>query len=557
VVGTLVRAGQDSVRLTASIVEAGGGRVLAEIERHDADSRMDRLADSVTLAIVSELGRELPPGMLPRAGVAARSVEATKDFLRGEQFFRRSRWDSAQASYEAVIASDTTFALAYHRLGEVLGWRRVNYDSLASVYLLRAGALNHGLSPRDSLLLRVDSLTAAENTTDDPLVSWNAIRQLFGTVADAAIRYPGDPEVWYAVGEARYHFGAGPGTSVSYRATLDAFDRAIALDSGFAPAYLHPIELGFTLQGAELGLRYARAYLALQPTDGAHPGVLLLERLVSAGPGGPHALLDTSSADVLVPTRTRLRRWLDSSETAVKLGRILVAGRHAEYELFADTVLMRRRLAETLAYRGHLHEAAAVLGTDPTGLYVDLAYLGVVPEAAAREVFRHWLAEDQPAARWALAWWSTRGDSASLASFAARARARSRTARRPSERMAAAYDMAAAASHLALARGDTTESLRLFLALPDSACTRCYLDRLTRARLLIARGRDREAVAVLNERLVPFLTPIELIFALERGGAMARLGDRRSAAQLRNEVERAWLNGDPELHGQIARWGRQ
>jgi serine/threonine-protein kinase len=554
VVGTLVRAGQDSVRLTASLIEAASGRVLADVTRHDAVASMDRLADSVTLSIMRALRQELPPGAVPRSGMAAASMEATKLFLQGEQFFRRTQWDSAQASYEKVIARDTGFALAYHRLGEVLGWRRVNYDSLASFYLLRAGALNRGLSLRDSLLLRADSLTAAENATDDPLVSWNAIRQLFSTVSQAADRYPADPEVWYAVGEARYHFGAGPGVSVSYRATLDAFDRAIALDSGFAPAYLHPIELGFTLDGRELGLRYARAYLALQPTDGAHAGVILLERLVSMAPGDePHALLDTASADVLVPTRTRLRRWLDSSETAVQLGRILAAGRHAEYALFADTALMRRRLAETLAYRGHLRQAAAVLGTEPTGLYVDLAYLGAVPNGQAGDTFRRWLAEDRPAARWGLAWWSLHRDSTSLAAFAARARSRAGTARTPVERLEAAYDTAAAAAHLALVRGDTAASLDRFLALPDSACTRCYLDRLTRARLLSARRRDREALRVLSERLVPFLTPMELIFTLERGSVLARLGDRRTAAGLRKTVERAWHSGDPELRGLVAR----
>jgi len=558
VVGTLVRAGQDSVRLTASVIEAASGRVIAELDRHDAVLTTLVGRDREVGAIVRELGRELPPGTMPSSRAAAASMEATRLFLQGEQFFRRSRWDSAQISYEKVIARDTGFALAYHRLGEVLGWRRVNYDSLASVYLLRAGELNHGFSPRDSLLLRADSLTAVENATEDPLVSWTVVRQLFKTVSDAATRYPGDPEVWYAVGEARYHFGAGPGTSVSYRATLDAFDRAIALDSGFAPAYLHPIELGFALDGAELGLRYARAYLALQPTDGAHPGVMLLERLVSTGPGHEsRALLDTASADVLVPTRTRLRRWLDSSETAVQLGRILAAGRHAEYELFADTALMRRRLAETLAYRGHLRQAAAVLGTDPTGLYVDLAYLGAVPAGPARAALRQWLSEERGTARWALAWWSLHRDSTSLATFADRARVRGRTARTPSDRLMAVYDTAAAAAHLALVRGDTADALRRFLALPDSICSRCYLDRLTRARLLAAGGRNREALQVLNERLVPFLTPIELIFMLEREKLMARLGDRNSAAQLRRVVDRAWRNGDPELRGRIARPGGQ
>jgi eukaryotic-like serine/threonine-protein kinase len=554
-VGTLVGAGEDSVRLAATLVDAQTGAVMADLDRRDATSRMDRLTDSVALAVMRELGSELPGSAMPRSGLAAGSMEALKLFLRGEQFFRRTRWDSARVQYEKAVARDTGFALAFHRLGAVLGWERVSYDSLASVYLLRAGALNHGLSPRDSLLLRADSLTAAENLTDDALISWKVIRQLFETLTAAATRYPEDPEVWFALGEARYHLGAGPVVSVGYGSALEAFDRAIALDSGFAPAYLHPVELGFTLDGRELGLRYARAYLALQPTDAAHRGVRLVEQLVSAGSDAAavRALLDTSGADVLVAARTRLRRWPDRGETAVMLSRLLLDGRPAGYQLFADSALMRRRLAEALAYRGHLHEAARVLGEQQFGIFVDLAYLDAVPAGAARAAFGRWLTEDAPSTRWAIAWWSAHGDSAEIGRFAARARARLAAATTPAERVLAEYDTAATGAHLTLLRGDTTGALRRFEALPDSACIRCYLDRLTRARLLVAWRRDREAVSVLSERLVPFLTPIEPVFMLERGRAAARLGDQRSAAAAFDHVARIWRNGDPELLALVRR----
>ena len=553
-VGTMVRAGEDSVRLTAALVDAGTGRVIADFDRRDALARIDRLTDSVALAVIRETGGELASSATPRSGLTVGSMEAMKHFLRGEQYFRRTRWDSAQLSYEKAIARDSGFALAYHRLGAVLGWERVSYDSLASVYLLRAGMLNHGLSPRDSLLLRADSLTATENATDDPLVSWNAIRQLFRTVTEAATRYPDDPEVWYALGEARYHFGAGPGFSVSYDATLQAFDRAIALDSGFAPAYLHPIELGLTLDHRELGLRYARAYLALGPTDGSHRGVRLVERLVSSGGDSvARAFLDTAPPDVLISARTRLRRWADSAETAVALSRLLLLPRPTGYALFADSALMRRRLAEELAYRGHLREAAGVLGEQPFGIYVDLAYLGAVPPAAARAAFERWLNEDASAARLALAWWSSHGDSTAIAAFGARARARLAAAASASERVQAEYDTAATAAHLALVRRDSAGALRRFLALPDSACTRCYLDRLTRVKLLAGSGRYRETLKDLDERLVPFLTPIEVVFTLERGRVAERMGDHRTANRTFAAAARIWRNPDPELRALAAR----
>jgi tetratricopeptide (TPR) repeat protein len=519
------------------------------LDRRDAAERMDRLTDSLAIGVLRELGEQFPRGAVPGSGLSASSIEPLKYFLRGEQFFRRTRWDSARVYYEKAVVRDTAFALAYRRLGAVVAWERVNWDSLASVYLLRAGTLNHGLPPRDSLLIRADSLTAAANATDDPLTSWTIVRELFRTLRGATERYPGDPEAWFALGEAGYHFGTGPVVSVPAETVLKAFDRALALDSAFAPAYLHPIELALDGEGRDLGLRYARAYLALNPQDVAHRGVRLVERLLTLGTGSPEAraLLDSAPADVLVSARTRLRRWTDTAETAVMLSRLLHSGRQTDYALFADSSLMRRRLAEQLAYRGHVQEAYSVLGDQKLGLFVDLAHLDAVPTEKARATFARWLAEGSDYARLVLPWWSARGDSVALAEFLQQARLRLRSASEPSEQTTAEYDTAAAQAHLAVLRGDTTEALRRFTVLPDSACIRCYFDRLIRARLLSAASRHREASLILRERLVPFLTPIEIVFALERSRVAERLGDHREAAEASRLVAQAWHRADPRL----------
>ena len=57
VFGSLIRSGRDSVRGSASIVDASSGRVLGEVERRDAMSRMDRLSDSLTIGLLRELGK--------------------------------------------------------------------------------------------------------------------------------------------------------------------------------------------------------------------------------------------------------------------------------------------------------------------------------------------------------------------------------------------------------------------------------------------------------------------------------------------------------------------
>nr|MBA3659604.1 hypothetical protein [Gemmatimonadales bacterium] len=208
--GSLLGTGGDSVRLAGTLIDAATGGVIADLERRDQAARIDRLTDSVTLAVLHALDPALSAGARPGGGLRSVSLESLKLFLREEQFFRQTRWDSARAYYERATARDPSFALAYRRLGGVLSWSRVSYDSLASSYLLRAGSLNHGLGARDSVLLRADSLTAAVNITADELTSWNLSRELLRTVREATLLHSNDPEAWFAMGESGYHTGAGP-----------------------------------------------------------------------------------------------------------------------------------------------------------------------------------------------------------------------------------------------------------------------------------------------------------------------------------------------------------
>jgi hypothetical protein len=94
--------------------------------------------------------------------------------------------------------------------------------------------------------------------------------------------------------------------------------------------------------------------------------------------------------------------------------------------------------------------------------------------------------------------------------------------------------------------------LRRFLAMPDTLCTGCYLDRLTRARLLAAAGRLRAARRVLDEPLDAFLTPIEVVFALERARVANRLGDSLTARASYRLVHDAWVHGDSSALPMVA-----
>ena len=113
--------------------------------------------------------------------------------------------DSAEFYYRRAMESDTTFALAYNRMGSVAWWPTSQAGS-SNEYFLRAGTMNQGLSVRESLLVAADSIYAAVQTTFAPdSITWARIGRLFATLERADRSYPNDPQIQYRIGEARSH----------------------------------------------------------------------------------------------------------------------------------------------------------------------------------------------------------------------------------------------------------------------------------------------------------------------------------------------------------------
>ncbi|MGH7693376.1 MAG: serine/threonine-protein kinase, partial [Gemmatimonadaceae bacterium] len=151
--GALTRAGRDSVRLRASLLDVAAGRTIQEVDLRDDAEHVDRLADSTAVWLLRELGRTRSVGAARLTSIGSRSIPALKAFLRGEQQYRKGFMDSAHAEYERASTLDTTFGLAFNRLAETIGWLGSDTDSLALALRLRAGIYTQGLARRDSLLL--------------------------------------------------------------------------------------------------------------------------------------------------------------------------------------------------------------------------------------------------------------------------------------------------------------------------------------------------------------------------------------------------------------------
>ena len=548
--GSLVPSIQDSVRLHYGLVDASTDSVL--VDEDALAGSVEQAADRLTVSVLTELGKRHRIGAVRSTSIGSNSALALKAFLEGEQYYRKTSWDSAAASYARAIVIDTGFALALRRAGQVTAWHTSETDSATRAFALRAGSRIRSLAPRDSLLITADSLSSALQGGDPNVPNWRLTRRLFATVAEAARRYPDDPEVWYVVGEARFHYGYGSIFDVSEESVRDAFKRSITLDSAFSPAYIHLVELGYTLGGANEGRAAARAYLAYNPGGQHAASVQLLDALSDpASKNESGRLLAAAPTDVLLDGWMIVRRWTDSAETALRLLRT-VAGRPRGSPRFAqDSIRLQSSLPLQLAYRGRFSEAYLSIGTRPSRLFAQLVLLGAVETDTAKAVFARWLAARTVQVNTALPWWAARGDSTSIAQLV---RIYDSTVAnvKPENLVSARYNSAAARAYLALARRDTATALTAFAALSDTACLRCDLDRLTTARLLAAVRRFAEADKILRQRLFSAVTPTEIVMAMERGKVATALGHKRDARRCFQLVVQAWARGDPGARTWVA-----
>jgi hypothetical protein len=195
--------------------------------------------------------------------------------------------------------------------------------------------------------------------------------------------------------------------------------------------------------------------------------------------------------------------------------------------------------------------------------------IGAVPADSAARAFDRWLrapnersvVADPPwvarcyRAFLAAEWWAERRDTVALARLLARGDSVARSGRNIPRRVDGLADVSLARAALALARRDTAEALRRFLAFPDSLCSGFYaalspsLAPLKRIRfaLLAATGRERDAASLVDRQVTLPLTLSAILGTLERARVAERLGDRSGALHAYQFVVAVWRNADPEL----------
>ena len=556
VFGTVAGVRGDSLALTASVFDvARGAKLGVTYQRRGPANELPRLVDDLIKDLRGELNKLKPLAAFRSTWLEETTLPALEAFLVGEQFYRRSAWDSATAYYQRAIDSDSNLALAHRHAGLALSWVRGASDSLSRAYLATAGRHNRGLPVRDSMLVVADAMRASLAAFETDTSYFATVRSLFRTLRAARDSFPTDPEVWFALGDAYFHFGFGPGLSIDEDTILAAMDRSIKLDSGFTPAYIHATELALTRDGRNAGLRYADRYLSLQPSDEEADGIRILAGLLRDGgiTSRTERILDTLSSKAIQTAWLIARRWPDSSEIALRLLQIPNKGRMPSAAFIYNPGLRRVYVVAELAYRGRFKQALDTLGTNIGGLEAEpfsfLAMMGGVPKDTVAAVFARMLHDRSLWIGQALPWWAEHGDTASLAAAVVRADSELAAAKTPVRRRNLGYRVAAARAYLSLAR-HSSDALVRFRELPDSLCPSCYLDRYTKAAIFDSVGMHVEAETLLNERLYSLLTPMEVAAALQRARVAEKLQHYEAAARAYGVVARAWSLGDAAQRAQ-------
>lgn len=542
--GVILGLAGDSIRVSAGVLDRTTGDQVGSIDIDGATDRMDMVIDSLTRQLLRTIGAVRRVGSGRYAGIGSRSVPALKEFLRGEQFRRRTGWDSARVHYEAALGLDTAFAMAWLRLGEVNNMSRFPAPLAIGtraedpwLQVARAGRFNRGLSQHDSMIVDMASTMAMILTNQVPEDQRDAeARRAYQVALKVATEYPDDAESWFAVAVVQDQLGGQ--LPVTNAQALASYAKAIAFDSGFAPAVRLALRLAGDGGDVELTQRLAEHYLTLDPAPSTREIPQLIAAVLS-----PHHATDSAHADLhsgpietLYPTLTAIWRLPDSGEAAIRIARASVARGHDPRYWFTAEHITRRNMAAVLAYRGHVEESLALIGGERgtwfANLLGELAMLGAVPQGFADSVFAAWTAARD--GTWggldeAPAWWADHRDTTAILRYLAR--------RTPGgTRGDSAY--------LSLARGDSATALRQF----EGEGWLPFPSRLRHVRLLTAAGRAADALAILEGREPnDWAIPSQVVWRMERARLAEQLGMPDAARRDYEFVTEVWRHADPLL----------
>lgn len=235
VVGSAVGVGAD-LRLVAEIYDLSDGREIGSGQVQGSEDDPLSLIDDLSLETMRRLLSGSDENLATSrnlADVTTPSVPALRAYLEGERYYREALFPQAVEAYERALEADSTFALALFRISDAYGWLESVQSDVAIDWAARSVRFMDELSPRNAVIVGASNALYRGDLT------------ALASLEEAVRRYPDDPEAWFMLAESYLHLGEATGAGA--QEALDAVNRAIRLDPGFAPYYVHAIDLNMIL----------------------------------------------------------------------------------------------------------------------------------------------------------------------------------------------------------------------------------------------------------------------------------------------------------------------
>jgi tetratricopeptide (TPR) repeat protein len=259
-VGALV-GNPAGIRLSAEVYDLSTGKKVAEASEEGAAENVLDLTNRLSVALVRGLMGSSGSTLVQSERLDAlttSSLPALRAYLVGEAAMRRADFADAVAEYERAVGLDSLFALGWYRLSDAYGWLEDIGSPTGARAADRALSMLGRLPAREQILVRASEAARLGDAS------------FFQTLRDAVQRYPDDPDIWYNFGDFIYHVALPVGLATRDQ-SAEAFDRAIALDPGFGPYQVHPIEFAIARgDRADAEARVARYEEATQKGDQRH-----------------------------------------------------------------------------------------------------------------------------------------------------------------------------------------------------------------------------------------------------------------------------------------------
>ena len=189
-VGDVTEAG-GKLQIDAAVYRRGTREPTARAAVNGAADSVFALVDRLAARLLAEMSDPHADRLLRTASVTTSSLPAFKDYLEGDRLMRAGQFEQAAESYLAAIDQDSTFAVAYYRLGLAREWAPLPGEDRAAAQAAHFAAR---LSARDRNLLDAFRLWRSGHAVE----AERAYRVILA-------RYPDDVDAWFQLAEIQFH----------------------------------------------------------------------------------------------------------------------------------------------------------------------------------------------------------------------------------------------------------------------------------------------------------------------------------------------------------------